>query len=183
MVEAIRRSCDSFKTEERASLELHMCVDRPSRYVRPMADVGADAFIFQLEAMESFEEASILAGSIVEAGMRCGVSIDPKTNVEKLYPVLETGLVDVVDVLAVEPGFGGQHFQEHVLQKIKALWEWRDARGLSFDIMVDGGVNDNTARRIVDAGADVLVAGTFLFNHPEGLARGVLELLPNTAIL
>jgi ribulose-phosphate 3-epimerase len=178
MVDAIRRSCDSCQqTGEKATLDLHMCVYRPARYVVPMAEAGADRFIFQWEAMGSVDDAIHLAREIVDAGMKCGISLNPKTDVQEIYPLLEAGLLDVVDLLAVEPGFGGQKFQQSVLEKIQVLRQRIIALSLQVDIMVDGGVNDKTARDIIAAGADVLVSGSFLFKHPEGIERGIAELL------
>lgn len=176
MVEAIRRSCDWFsKSSEnnvKAFIDLHMCVDRPDRFVETMAAAGGDCFIFQFEATQGTPEAIDLAKKIVEGGMKSGVSINPATNVEDLYPLLETFLVSVVDILAVEPGFGGQEFQTDALFKVRELKKWRDNVNASFDIMVDGGINELTSLQATDAGADVLVAGTFLFKHPNGLDRG-----------
>jgi len=178
MVDAIRRSCDSFPSRNaedggrRATLDLHMCVERPSRYVDAMASVGADCFIFQWEAMRDVDEAIDLTAQIVNAGMKCGVSINPSTDVHELYPLLETGVVSVVDVLSVEPGFGGQEFQVAILEKIRALRAWKEKPQATFHVMVDGGVNESTSARILDAGADILVAGTFLFQHSEGVGDG-----------
>ena len=81
----------------------------------------------------------------------------------------------MVDILAVNPGFGGQPFQGLALDKVRQLCAWRDAR--AFLIMVDGGINRETASFAIDAGADILVAGTFLFQHDKGLAAGVEDLL------
>lgn len=176
MVEAIRRSCDSFPSSEGEGntvfLDLHMCVDRPARFVKTMASAGGHCFIFQLEAIKDIAAAIKLAENIAETGMKCGVSVNPATRVDELYPLLETNLVDVVDILAVEPGFGGQEFQAVVLEKVRELKKWRGDHGASFDIMVDGGMNEQTSIQVIDAGADILVAGTYLFKHPDGLARG-----------
>jgi len=193
MVQAIRLSCDVVEgnLKEKAFLDLHMCVDRPGRYVKPMADAGGSSFIFQWEAMLSsdesdddeaprasaLEKAMQLAQEIKASGMQCGVSINPATNLEQIYALLETGLIDVVDILAVEPGFGGQAFQEKVLQKMEGLREWRKKSGFHVDILVDGGINQQTSSTVINAGADILVAGTFLFKHPKSLAQGVGELL------
>jgi ribulose-phosphate 3-epimerase len=163
MVAGIRRC----STE--AFLDLHMCVDRPSRYVHVMADAGADSFIFQWEAMDDLVESIDLAREIKGAGMECGVSINPSTSANELYPLLKTGLISTVDILAVEPGFGGQSFQAATTEKIEELSRFRRTQGLHFKIMVDGGINDDTASK---ARGDILVAGTFLFMHPESMRAG-----------
>jgi ribulose-phosphate 3-epimerase len=157
-------------------LDLHMCVHRPRRYVSAMANAGASRFIFQWEAVKDVEEAIELAQEIVDAGMECGVSINPETPVENIYPLLErSSLVTAVDVLAVNPGFGGQNFQEGALEKMRQLSEWRSSHR-DVVILVDGGINSETAINSIAAGADILVAGTFLFQHPSGLATGIKEL-------
>ena len=167
MVKAIRKcSAETF-------LDLHMCVDRPARYVKAMADAGGNTFIFQLEAMKDEGEAHALVQSIIDSGMECGVSINPSTELGRTFSLLKTGLVSVVDILAVEPGFGGQKFQDVAYEKISKLAKFREEESLNFDILVDGGINESTASGI---GADILVAGTFLFNHPESLSSGVRAL-------
>mmetsp|Transcript_3860 Transcript_3860/g.11160 ORF Transcript_3860/g.11160 Transcript_3860/m.11160 type:complete len:185 (+) Transcript_3860:168-722(+) len=182
MVEAIREACDA---ADDAVLDLHMCVDRPGRYVAAMAAATGSKgrFIFQWEAMGNLAEAVQLASDVTAAGMRCGVSINPETDSEAIHGLLETGLADMVDVLAVRPGFGGQTFQESALVKLRQLRHWRDghASRSSVQLLVDGGVNAETAARASDAGADILVAGTFLFRHPQGLQRGVDDLLSASA--
>lgn len=193
----------NFASTKGATLDLHMCVVRPERFVGPMADAGGNRFIFQWEAMGGGDDSAVdddnkdsesdlqqqrrrlgaairLARSIREAGMQCGVSINPSTDIEQIYPLLDTGLVSLIDILAVEPGFGGQKFQESILAKVEKIKLWRKANKNNLpedlQIMVDGGVNTKTAKRIVKAGADVLVAGTFLFRHPISLNQGVQDL-------
>eukprot|EP00563_Minutocellus_polymorphus_P018830 CAMPEP_0197719400 /NCGR_PEP_ID=MMETSP1434-20131217/3172_1 /TAXON_ID=265543 /ORGANISM="Minutocellus polymorphus, Strain CCMP3303" /LENGTH=110 /DNA_ID=CAMNT_0043304145 /DNA_START=16 /DNA_END=348 /DNA_ORIENTATION=- len=108
--------------------------------------------------------------------MACGISINPKTAEEEIYPLLAQGLVDLVDVLAVEPGFGGQQFQEVALTKLEKLRSWIDTRGAAVKLLVDGGISESTAPRVRAAGADILVAGSFLFGHKQSLKAGVKEL-------
>jgi ribulose-phosphate 3-epimerase len=88
MVHDIRASLD----DDTVILDLHMCVDRPERYVQPMANAGATRFIFQWEVMHTMEDAIALVNAIVQSGMKCGVSINPETPVENLYPLLTTGI-------------------------------------------------------------------------------------------
>ena len=180
MVQAICRSAASDPT---AIIDLHVCVDRPGRFVEPLAKAGGSRFIFQWEAVrqsdpqESVQSASALARAVVASGMRCGVSINPENPIDELFPLLQTGLVDLVDILAVAPGFGGQKFQPAALEKVKQLNEWRWRTGSRFSILVDGGVSNVNSPELLEAGADILVAGTFLFGHPSGLSKGVDELL------
>ena len=185
MVKAIKRCCDEYQSESGgAILDLHLCVERPARYVEAMAESGGSRFIFQWEAMEGendeerLSSATTLARRIIESGMKCGVSINPSTAVELIFPLLETGLVDLVDVLAVEAGFGGQLFQDSALSKLKKLVEWRAKRHAEVILMVDGGVNAEKAPLVMKAGANIVVVGTFLFNHPKGLRHAVSQLMP-----
>lgn len=184
MVQAIKRCCDEYKTEfGKAIIDLHLCVARPGRYVEAMAECGGSRFIFQWEAMKGENDkdrlvsAVELARKIVDSGMKCGVSINPSTDVECIFPLLDTGLVDLVDVLAVEAGFGGQLFQNPALSKLKRLVQWRADRRRNLLLLVDGGVNAETVPLVINAGADIVVAGTFLFNHPKGLRHAVRELM------
>jgi len=141
-----------------------------------MADAGATRIIFQWEAMgnnngndggdeldDALSSAIAFARDITSLGMACGVSINPETDVATIFPLLDTGMLDLVDVLAVEPGFGGQQFNHVAIQKIESLRQYRDQsmrpRGIDLKILVDGGINNSTSSAVIDAGADILVAG------------------------
>jgi ribulokinase/ribulose-phosphate 3-epimerase len=173
MVAAIRR-CSKVSI-----LDLHMCVDRPARYIEPMMKAGANTFIFQWEAVQDKDVptagALVIATSVVDHGMKCGISINPSTKVEEIYPLLEIGLITIVDVLSVEPGFGGQCFQDVAIEKIEKLIRFREEKksALEFKILVDGGINEETALKCRKA--DILVAGTFLFGH-SSLSSGIQRL-------
>lgn len=176
MIEAIRNYADQSSFD--LTLDIHLCVDRPFRYIKPIADAGATRLIFQFEVYgkDGMNGAVEMARAVTDAGLKCGVSLNPATDVKEIYPLLESGLIDVVDVLAVEPGFGGQAFQEVALTKLERLKVWREDRGTDIKLLVDGGINDQTANRARAAGADILVAGTFLFRHRVSLAAGVKQL-------
>lgn len=196
MIDSIRKR---FVDRHELTLDVHLCVDRPERYAKPMAEAGATRIIFQWEAMgcsnegggdnsDALSSAIAFARTITSLGMKCGVSINPETSVTTIYPLLDTGLVDLVDVLAVEPGFGGQEFNHVAIEKIAMLWQYRDEKlrsrssvsaGMEDDlkILVDGGINRGTSSLVKSAGADILVAGTALFRHPLGLEEAVKELL------
>lgn len=173
MVESIRRHCSPS-----VILDIHLCVDRPARYVEAMAKAGATRIIFQVEAMDDIYAAMLLAKEVKKAGMKCGVSLNPSTPIETIFPLLlEENLVGLIDVLAVEPGFGGQRFQNVALKKIEVLKRFREVNvQANFKILVDGGINTLTANKVVAAGADILVAGTFLFNHLGGIEKALKEL-------
>lgn len=164
------------------ALDIHLCVDRPARFIDAMSESGAARIIFQWEAMgdDPFQPAVEFAVRTKRAGMKCGVSINPSTAVEEIFPLLETGLIDLVDVLAVEPGFGGQLFNPVALSKISRLRDWIDATidtGM-ISILVDGGINKATSSDVMSRGADILVAGTALFRHPRGMIEALNDVLP-----
>jgi len=133
MVKAIRDCSTS-----NIILDLHMCVHKPARFVGAMKEAGANCFIFQLESMVNEAEALDLVNQINDAGMECGISISPSTSVSSLDSILASGLISVVNVLAVEPGFGGQKFNQVTVEKIEYLWRIRNENNLSFEIVIDG---------------------------------------------
>ena len=183
MVECIRKR---FADQEDLILDIHLCVDRPQRFTKSLADAGASRIIFMLEAMvgednDSLVSAIAFAKEINSWKMKCGVSINPDTIITSIYPLLDTGLVDLIDVLAVEPGFGGQQFNAVAIQKVILLRKYIDEnlrpRGIDVKILVDGGINKHTSSLVKNAGADILVAGTSLFRHPLGFEKAVQEML------
>jgi len=169
MVKAIR-DCSS----SNIVLDLHLCVHKPARFVEAMKEAGANCFIFQLESMVDEAEALDLANRINDAGMECGISINPSTSASSLDSILASGLISVVNVLAVEPGFGGQKFNQVTVEKIEHLWRIRNENDFSFEIVIDGGINEKTAP--LASKADVLVAGSFLFGHSKSLSQGIMDL-------
>jgi ribulose-phosphate 3-epimerase len=174
MVAAIR------KCNKDTILDLHVCVDRPARYIEAMKEAGGNVFIFQWEAIQDEENptlaASTIAQSVVDHGMDCGISINPSTGVEAIFDLLKSGLISAVDVLSVEPGFGGQSFQEVAVDKINKLVQFRDEHDeINYEIIVDGGINGETAAKVCNA--DILVAGTYLFQHSESFQRGIEQLM------
>lgn len=141
-------------------MDVHLMIDRPLRYVESFIDAGADFVVFHLEA--DFPEKIFETIDAVRArGKRVGIAIKPKTPAEMLLPFI--GLIDMALVMTVEPGFGGQKFMPEQLEKIEMLRKYIDGRGFSCDIEVDGGINAETARLCVKAGANVLVAGSAVF--------------------
>ena len=167
-------------------MDIHLCVDRPERYAQSMAEAGATRIIFMWEAMGrdgggALSSATAFAQLLHSLELKCGVSINPETHVADIYPLLDSGLVDLVDILAVEPGFGGQPFNPVAIEKIKSLRQYRKERlrprGIDVKILCDGGINTETSSLVADAGADILVAGTALFQHPSGFDAAVVGLL------
>ena len=141
-----------------AFFDVHLMISHPLAYVEPFAKAGADLINFHIEAED--DPAAVLA-AIRAAGCKTGMTIKPGTPVEALYPWLDQ--LDLVLVMSVEPGFGGQKFMPAALDKLAALKARRQEKGLAFLLEVDGGVNAETAPLCAAAGADVLVAGSAVF--------------------
>lgn len=148
----------SIKAHTDLPLDVHLMIDRPHRYVEQFAAV-ADILGFHYEAGSDNAE---LLKKIRELGCRSCITIKPATPAEAVFDLLD--LCDMVLVMSVEPGFGGQKFMPSALDKLTALRAEADRRGLTLDLEVDGGINDETAAQAVKAGANVLVAGNFLFS-------------------
>jgi ribulose-phosphate 3-epimerase len=153
-------------------LDCHMMIENPDDFVEVFADAGANWMSVHYEACRHLHRSLEL---IAHHGMRPGVVINPATPVDLLIPVL--GMVHHVLVMSVNPGFGGQEFIPYSLNKIRQLKELRQELGLSYRIEVDGGVAHDTIAMVVEAGAELLVAGSAVFGagRPEQDARELLE--------
>jgi len=139
-------------------LECHLMVENPEHYVEAFEKAGAHSFIFHIETTVAPAE---LVAAIHAHGMKAGVSLNPGTDISTLAEVLP--LVDSVLVMSVNPGFGGQAFMPVALEKIRTL----RAQFPDLNIAVDGGVNAETGAQCVEAGANILVAGSFIFGAPD----------------
>lgn len=150
---------EDIKKNSSLFLDVHIMVDQPS-VVAPWFK-EADMIVFHAEAVNSVEEMKQVIRQIKEQGNQVGISIKPNTQPQEIVEVLKE--VDLVLVMSVEPGFGGQKFIESALDKITWLKDYRKQHQLSYLIEVDGGINAQTGKSAVEAGADVLVAGSFVF--------------------
>ena len=149
-------------------LDVHLMIDRPHRYVRSFSEAGADIIVFHVEA----DAPSNVRGTIAEihaCGKRAGLSVKPGTPYDALLPYLDT--LELVLVMTVEPGFGGQSFMADQMPKLRALRQLIAARGLDCELAVDGGVNTETAGICIEAGANVLVAGSAVFGAADRSGR------------
>ena len=148
-----------------AFYDVHLMIDDPLTYAEPFAKAGASLITFHLEC--GCDTAATLA-RIKALGCKTGLSVKPHTSVQALFPYLDQ--LDLALVMSVEPGFGGQKFMPTALDKIHALREEIDRRGLSCLVEVDGGVDAVTGPACVEAGADVLVAGSAVFGAADPAA-------------
>lgn len=153
-----------------AKLDVHLMITQPLRFVNQFIKAGAHALTFHIEAGSPVVET---ARTIRSQGCRVGLSLRPGTPLEQLMPYLPE--VDQVLVMSVEPGFGGQEFLPAALERIVALRKEAQLRGIPLDIQVDGGINLETAAQCVNAGANVLIAGSSVFSAPNP-ARMVWQL-------
>ncbi len=141
------------------TLDVHLMVEDPTKQIALFADAGADLITIHIE---SYCNTSEVLKDIKKKGMKAGLALKPGTPIESVYPYLH--LCDMVLVMTVEPGYGGQAFIPETLKKIEALRKTANNLGLmALDIQVDGGINEKTAAQVKKAGANVLVAGTSLF--------------------
>lgn len=140
-------------------LDVHLMIVEPERYYEKFKAVGAEILTVHLEALK---DPSNSLKKIRELGMKPSVSIKPATKAEDVFPYLE--LVDQVLVMTVEPGAGAQAYIESCTDKIKAVREEITRRGLNVDVQVDGGINEKTIKTVMDAGANVFVMGSSVFN-------------------
>ena len=153
VLESVRKTTDLF-------LDAHLMITEPIRYVRQFCDAGADLVNVHVEA-DTEEKLREALGIVKQEGKLCGVTVKPKTPWEAVLPYLDQ--IDLVLVMTVEPGFGGQHFMAEQMDKVRALRRLFDDRNLDIRLEVDGGVDRNTAPVCIEAGADVLVAGSAVF--------------------
>ena len=161
VLESVRKFTDM-------TLDVHLMIASPARYTSRFAEAGADIVVMHVEA-ETQENIAAAIDELHTMGKRAGLSIKPGTPAAALLPYIDT--LDTVLVMTVEPGFGGQRFMSAMLPKITRLRRIIDDKGVNCEIEVDGGINLDTARLCVEAGADVLVAGNDVFLAPDRAAR------------
>ena len=142
--------------------DVHLMIDEPLKHIEDFKKAGADIITFHVESSSPAEET---VDKIRECGCKAGISVKPKTGVEEILPLLEK--LDMVLVMTVEPGFGGQSFMPETMEKIKTLRSEIERRGLSVDIQVDGGINEKTVEIAAAAGANVFVAGSAVFGAAD----------------
>jgi ribulose-phosphate 3-epimerase len=156
----------------RLRLEAHLMVEPPEDFIEPFARAGADTILVHQEATPHLDRA---IEHIHSLGKRAGVVLNPATPSARISEVL--GSVQLVLVMTVNPGFGGQEFIPETLDKIRQVREAIRERGLNCEVEVDGGIHEETARLVVEAGADVLVAGSAVFGAKDGVAAAIRRLL------
>ena len=157
IISAIRKCTDLV-------LDVHAMIVEPDRYIDDFLKCGADIITFHYEAIDD-ERIRLAIDKIKASGKKVGISIKPRTEAEVLYPYIDK--IDMVLVMTVEPGFGGQKFMVDTMDKVKKIREYADSNGIDLDIQVDGGVNDSTIKIASDAGANIFVLGTGFFKSEK----------------
>lgn len=153
--------------------DVHLMISDPVKYIPDFLSAGADIITFHLEADR--ENVLKAVSMIKETGKKAGIALKPATKPQEIYPYLD--LLDMVLVMTVEPGFGGQSFMPDMLEKIEDIKKECDKRGIAPDIQVDGGITDKTAPLVCNAGANVLVAGSYVFKSDKKTAVASLKTL------
>ena len=161
VLKSVRKATDMF-------LDVHLMITKPLRFAEAFCKAGADLVMFHVEA-DSFQNISDAIDIVKANGRKVGLSVKPRTPASVLYPFIDR--LDMVLVMTVEPGFGGQSFMHDQLPKIEELSREISARGLECELEVDGGVDPVTAKLVKDAGATVLVAGSAVFGKPDRKAQ------------
>lgn len=155
IVESIRKSSS-------IPLDVHLMIEEPERYVHDFISAGADYLTVHVETTRHLHRTVAM---IKEKGIKAGVSLNPSTPIWSIEEVLPD--MDMVLLMSVNPGFGGQRFIPQVMDKIKAMRSWVDERGCEILIEVDGGIKPDNAREVAQAGADILVMGSAFYNSGD----------------
>ena len=165
VIKSIRNATNLF-------FDTHLMITHPKKYIHEFAISGSDSITFHLEACNDLEEVIETIELIKKENKKVGISIKPNTPVETIYSLLLREDIDLVLIMSVEPGFGGQKFMKNSLPKIRELRKFIDENKLNTLIEVDGGIQSETAALVIEAGVDILVSGSYLFNS-ENFAKSV----------
>lgn len=163
----------SIRKATKKVFDVHLMITEPERYINEFVESGADIITFHVEATKEPEK---VIDMIHEKGLRAGISVKPKTPLSAIEPFLEK--IDMLLIMSVEPGFGGQAYIEGSTEKIRAAREMMKAHGLETDIQVDGGINLQNLPEVLKAGANIIVAGSSVFKGDvEANVKEFLEIM------
>jgi len=165
VIKALRKQCS-------IQFDVHLMISPVHKYIEAYADAGADIITIHPEATDNLE-ASIL--KIKELNKKVGVSLNPESKIDLIFDLLHK--IDLVLIMSVNPGFGGQKFMPEVLDKIKELKKIQNEKNITFDIEIDGGINFDNCKIAIDAGANILVSGTTIFKSNDGDIKKNINLL------
>ena len=165
VIKALKKQCS-------LKFDVHLMISPVHKYIESYAEAGADIITIHPEATDNLE-ASIL--KIKQLNKNVGVSLNPESKIDLILDFLDK--IDLVLIMSVNPGFGGQKFMPEVLEKIKKLRKIQDERNLNFDIEIDGGINFDNCQSAIEAGANILVSGTTVFKSNNGDIKKNINLL------
>lgn len=151
------------KESTKMYVDAHLVVSDPEYYADIFMDAGADGITFHLDAINNIERSLALIKKVKKRGKQVGITLYPEVDVHEYLPYLED--VELVLVMSIKPGFGGQPFREDAISRIAWLDRMRKEHNYHYQIQVDGGINGETGKRCADAGADILVAGSYVFKN------------------
>jgi ribulose-phosphate 3-epimerase len=165
VIKALRKQCS-------IKFDVHLMISPVHKYIEAYADAGADIITIHPEATENLEES---ISKIKSLNKKVGVSLNPESKLDLITNYLEK--IDLVLIMSVNPGFGGQKFMPEVLDKVKQLKEIKSKKNMNFDIEIDGGINFDNCQSAIDAGANILVSGTTVFKSNNGDIKKNINLL------
>jgi ribulose-phosphate 3-epimerase len=165
IIKALRKHCS-------LKFDVHLMISPVQKYIKAYANAGADIITIHPEATQDLAES---IKTIKDLNKKVGVSLNPETKIELINEFLDQ--IDLVLIMSVNPGFGGQKFMPEVLDKIKKLKKIQQEENLNFDIEIDGGINFENCKTAVDAGANILVSGTTVFKSNDGDIKKNIDLL------
>jgi ribulose-phosphate 3-epimerase len=165
VIKALRKQCS-------IKFDVHLMISPVHKYIEAYADAGADIITIHPEATENLEES---ISKIKSLNKKVGVSLNPESKLDLITKYLEK--IDLVLIMSVNPGFGGQKFMPEVLDKVKQLKEIKSKRNMNFDIEIDGGINFDNCQSAIEAGANILVSGTTVFKSNNGDIKKNINLL------
>jgi ribulose-phosphate 3-epimerase len=155
--------------------DVHLMISPVHKYIQDYADAGADIITIHPEATNNLKDS---INYIKKLNKKVGISLNPKTNINMVTSFLDE--IDLILIMSVNPGFGGQKFMPEVLNKIKELKKIKDHKNLDFDIEIDGGINFDNNKLAIQAGANILVSGTAVFKNNEGNIKKNIDLLKSS---
>ena len=165
VIEALRKQCS-------IKFDVHLMISPVHKYIEAYADAGADIITIHPEATENLEES---ISKIKSLNKKVGVSLNPESKIDLIANYLEK--IDLVLIMSVNPGFGGQKFMPEVLNKVRQLKEIKSKKNMNFDIEIDGGINFDNCQSAIEAGANILVSGTTVFKSNNGDIEKNINLL------
>jgi ribulose-phosphate 3-epimerase len=165
VIKALRKRCS-------IKFDVHLMISPVHKYIEAYADAGADIITIHPEATENLEES---ISKIKSLNKKVGVSLNPESKIELITNYLEK--IDLVLIMSVNPGFGGQKFMPEVLDKVKKLKDIKSKNNMNFDIEIDGGINFDNCQSAIEAGANILVSGTTIFKSNNGDIKKNINLL------